>query len=78
MKILKLKANPPLNIAEKLIIALLERDFNVFKSTPMQFIRNNRAYCPHFKGFIAWQPSPDLCVIASKSAEPQTDLADNN
>lgn len=53
MKVFNLKVSPALNETQKLFKAILGKDTNAFKSTRMQFLRNNQAYNSKFLGFIA-------------------------
>lgn len=53
MKVIKLKINAPLQAGEKLLKAMLLKDFDAFKATSKQFLRNNQAYYPSFSGMIA-------------------------
>jgi hypothetical protein len=53
MKVLKLKKQRSLTVTEKFIKAILQHDFDAFKATSRQFLRNNQAYCPDFPNLIA-------------------------
>jgi hypothetical protein len=53
MKVISLHPSRTIKATEKLIVAILTRDIDAFKATSKQFLRNNRAYRPHFSGFIA-------------------------
>lgn len=52
MKVVKLNAGDKLTTTEKLIMAILDKDLNAFKSTNWQFLRNNKTYFLS-KGLIA-------------------------
>jgi hypothetical protein len=53
MKIIDLKNNPALDATEKLIKSVLEKNWDAFKATKRQFIRNNQAYHSGYPGLIA-------------------------
>jgi len=53
MKVITMKTSHRPTTTEKLIKAILKRDFDAFKFTNKQFIRNNEAYFPNFSGMIA-------------------------
>jgi hypothetical protein len=53
MNVIQLTTNRSSKVSEYLLIHILKRDFNAFKATSKQFIRNNKAYLCHFSGMIA-------------------------
>lgn len=53
MKVLKLKTDREANTTESFIAEMLRRDWNAFKATSKQFLRNNKAYHQQFTGLIA-------------------------
>jgi len=53
MKVLKLKTDRQQTATEKFISNILKHDWDAFKATSKQFLRNNQAYTPQFTGFIA-------------------------
>jgi hypothetical protein len=53
MKVIQLPTNRYSKVSEHLLIDILKRDFNAFKATSKQFIRNNKAYLCQFSGMSA-------------------------
>lgn len=53
MQIVRLIITKPISAAEKTIRNALKEDWDVFKDTSKQFVRNNVVYCPQFIGLIA-------------------------
>jgi hypothetical protein len=53
MKVIQLNSVKPTILTEKLLGAILNRDFNAFKATSKQFIHNNKTYFTGGSGMIA-------------------------
>jgi len=53
MKVVKLQIGKTLTPTDRLVKLIIERDFDAFKSTKYQFLRNNQAYSPYNLGMIA-------------------------
>jgi len=53
MKVVKLTPRTPVKSTVKLIKEMLKNDWDAFKATNKQFLRNNQDYHPEFNGMIA-------------------------